>query len=126
MLQRDYLELVAVLKTKADLYEDRGRICGWTLHAQDEAVQLARQVQAMVVVGGRDSSNTIQLVRVSEDICPTFHVETSAELRPDWFAGLDTVGVAAGASTRESDIAAVIDFLEALPAGAPAAEPVPA
>src|SRR5439155_654378 len=81
MLQRDYHDLVEVLKTKADLYEDRGRICGWTLHAQDEAVQLAKQVQAMVVVGGRDSSNTIQLVRVSEDICPTFHVETSAELQ---------------------------------------------
>jgi 4-hydroxy-3-methylbut-2-enyl diphosphate reductase len=124
MLQRDYLDLVAVLQTKADHYEDRGRICGWTLHAQDEAVQLARQVQAMVVVGGRDSSNTIQLVRVSEDICPTYHVETVDELRPEWFAGMDTVGVAAGASTRESDIAAVIDFLEALPAGVAAAEPV--
>ena len=126
MLQRDYLDLVEVLKTKADHYEDKGRICGWTLHAQDEAVQLAKQVQAMVVVGGRDSSNTIQLVRVSEDICPTYHVETVDELRAEWFAGLDTVGVAAGASTRESDIAAVIDFLEALPAGVSVAEPVPA
>jgi len=126
MLQRDYHDLVEVLKTKADLYEDRGRICGWTLHAQDEAVQLAKQVQAMVVVGGPDSSNTIQLVRVSEDICPTFHVETSAELQPEWFIGMDTVGVAAGASTRESDIKAVIDFVAALPAGVAAPEPVPA
>jgi len=123
MLQRDYLNLVEVLKTKADHYEDRGRICGWTLHAQDEAVQLAKQVQAMVVVGGRDSSNTIQLVRVSEDVCPTYHVETVDELHPESFAGLDTVGVAAGASTRESDIKAVIDFLEALPAGERVPEP---
>ncbi|HEU5316848.1 MAG TPA: 4-hydroxy-3-methylbut-2-enyl diphosphate reductase, partial [Chloroflexota bacterium] len=74
MLQADYLELVEVLKTKADLYEDRGRICGWTLHAQDEAVELAKHVDACVVVGGRDSSNTIQLVRVCEPHCPTFHV----------------------------------------------------
>jgi 4-hydroxy-3-methylbut-2-enyl diphosphate reductase len=125
MLQRDYLELVEVLRTKADHYEDRGRICGWTLHAQDEAVQLAKHVQAMVVVGGRDSSNTIQLVRVCEDVCPTYHVETSAELRAEDFAGMHTVGVAAGASTRETDIKAVIDFLEALPAAstAPLAEP---
>jgi (E)-4-hydroxy-3-methyl-but-2-enyl pyrophosphate reductase len=126
MLQRDYLELVEVLKTKADHYEDRGRICGWTLHAQDEAVALARQVQAMVVVGGRDSSNTIQLVRVCQEICPTFHVETADELRAEWFAGLSTVGVAAGASTRETDIQAVIAFLEALPAAEPALQPVPA
>jgi 4-hydroxy-3-methylbut-2-enyl diphosphate reductase len=114
VLQRDYLELVEVLKAKADWYEDRGRICGWTLHAQDEAVVLAGQVEAMVVIGGRDSSNTIQLVRVCEDVCPTHHVETADEIRPEWFAGMERVGVAAGASTRESDIRAVIDLLEAL------------
>jgi 4-hydroxy-3-methylbut-2-enyl diphosphate reductase len=123
MLQADYLDLVEVLRTKADLYEDRGRICGWTLHAQDEAVALARDVQAMVVVGGRDSSNTIQLVRVCQPICPTFHVEVAAELEASDFAGLEVVGVVAGASTRESDIREVIDFLEAV--GAPAA-PSPA
>src|SRR6266545_7328233 len=117
MLQRDYLDLVEVLKTKADVYEDKGRICGWTLHAQDEAVELAKQVEAMVVVGGRDSSNTIQLVRVCEDVCPTHHIETSDELRVEWFAGMDTAGVVAGASTRESDIRATIEFLEAMPAG---------
>lgn len=122
MLQADYLELVEVLKTKADVYEDRGRICGWTLHAQDEAVELARQVEAMVVVGGRDSSNTIQLVRVCEPHCPTYHVETVDELRPEWFAGMQTAGVAAGASTRETDIQAVIAFLTELePAGSPRA-----
>jgi 4-hydroxy-3-methylbut-2-enyl diphosphate reductase len=124
VLQRDYLELVEVLKAKADWYEDRGRICGWTLHAQDEAVVLAGQVEAMVVIGGRDSSNTIQLVRVCEDVCPTHHVETADEIRPEWFAGMERVGVAAGASTRESDIRAVIDLLEALD-GSAVAERVP-
>ena len=124
MLQADYLELVEVLKTKADLYEDRGRICGWTLHAQDEAVELAKQVDACVVVGGRDSSNTIQLVRVCEPHCPTFHVETADELRAENFAGMQRVGVLAGASTREVDIRAVIDFLEPLNAAAKAREPV--
>ena len=114
MLQADYLELVEVLKTKADLYEDRGRICGWTLHAQDEAVELAKQVDACVVVGGRDSSNTIQLVRVCEPHCPTFHVETAEELRAESFMGMSRVGVLAGASTREVDIRAVIDFLAPL------------
>jgi 4-hydroxy-3-methylbut-2-enyl diphosphate reductase len=123
MLQRDYLELVEVLKTKADVYEDRGRICGWTLHAQQEAVELARQVQAMVVVGGRDSSNTLQLVRVCREVCPTYHVETAGELRPEWFDGLHIVGVAAGASTRETDISAVVAFLETLPTTERAPEP---
>jgi (E)-4-hydroxy-3-methyl-but-2-enyl pyrophosphate reductase len=124
MLQADYLELVEVLKTKSDVYEDRGRICGWTLHAQDEAVALAMQVDACVVVGGRDSSNTIQLVRVCEPHCPTFHVETADELRAEDFAGMTRVGVLAGASTREVDIRAVIDFLEPLNAGLGLREPV--
>ncbi len=123
MLQADYVELVEVLKTKADLYEDRGRICGWTLHAQDEAVELAKGVQAMVVVGGRDSSNTIQLLRVCQAHGPAYHVETAAELREAWFEGLDTVGVVAGASTRESDIQAVIEFLT--PLGSDVGDPEP-
>lgn len=114
MLQADYLDLVEVLKTKADVYDDRGRICGWTLHAQDEAVALAREVDACVVVGGRDSSNTIQLVRVCEPLCRTFHVETVAELDAADFSGAERVGVLAGASTREVDIQAVIDFLQAI------------
>jgi (E)-4-hydroxy-3-methyl-but-2-enyl pyrophosphate reductase len=124
MLQADYLELVEVLKTKADQYEDRGRICGWTLHAQDEAVELAKRVDACVVVGGRDSSNTIQLVRVCEPHCPTFHVETAEELRTGDFDGMTRVGVLAGASTREVDIQAVIDFLT--PLGERVAEREPA
>lgn len=114
MLQADYLDLVDVLKTKADLYQDRGRICGWTLHAQDEAVELAKTVQAMVVIGGRDSSNTIQLFRVCQPYCPTYHVETVDEVQEAWFDGLDLVGVLAGASTRETDIRALVAFLEAL------------
>jgi len=119
VLQADYVDLVEVLRTKADHYEDRGRICGWTLHAQDEAVALASSVEMMVVVGGRDSSNTIQLVRVSEPHCPTLHIETVDELTVEMFAGRSVVGLAAGASTRESDIAAVISFLEAIPAAVP-------
>jgi (E)-4-hydroxy-3-methyl-but-2-enyl pyrophosphate reductase len=125
MLQADYLDLVEVLETKADHYEDRGRICGWTLHAQDEAVELAQRVPAMVVVGGRDSSNTIQLVRVCQPYCPTYHVVTAAELQPAWFEGLHEVGVVAGASTREVDIQAVIGALEGMGTDAPEAPEAP-
>ena len=116
VLQADYLEVVEALKSRTDVFEDRGRVCGWTLHAQDEAVALAREVDAMVVVGGRDSSNTIQLVRVCEAVCPTFHIESPDELRAEWFADASVVGIAAGASTRESDLAESIAFLSALPA----------
>ena len=65
-----------------------------------------------------------QLVRVCEPHCPTFHVETADELRAEDFAGMTRVGVLAGASTREVDIRAVIDFLEPLNAGLGLREPV--
>ena len=113
MLTADYVELCKVLETKADVFDDRGRICGWTQRAQGEAVELARTVDMMVVVGGRDSSNTHQLVRVCSDVCPTRHIVTADELDETWFDGVETVGLAAGASTREYDIAAVISWLEA-------------
>lgn len=116
VLQADYLEVVEALKARTDVFEDRGRVCGWTLHAQDEALALAQEVDAMVVVGGRDSSNTIQLVRVCETACPTFHVESPDELRAEWFSQASVVGIAAGASTREVDLASSISFLESLPA----------
>jgi 4-hydroxy-3-methylbut-2-enyl diphosphate reductase len=116
VLQADYLEVVEALKARTDVFEDRGRVCGWTLHAQDEALALAQEVDAMVVIGGRDSSNTIQLVRVCETACPTFHVEWPDELRAEWFSQASVVGIAAGASTREVDLASSITFLESLPA----------
>jgi 4-hydroxy-3-methylbut-2-enyl diphosphate reductase len=116
VLQADYLEVVEALRSRTDVFEDRGRVCGWTLHAQDEALALAQLVDAMVIVGGRDSSNTIQLVRVCEAVCPTFHVESPDELRAEWFVEASVVGIAAGASTREVDLADSIAFLEALPA----------
>lgn len=116
VLQADYVEVVEALKSRSDVFEDRGRVCGWTLHAQDEALALAQEVDAMVIVGGRDSSNTIQLVRVCESACPTFHVESPDELRAEWFAEFSVVGIAAGASTREVDLTESIAFLTTLPA----------
>ena len=113
MLTADYVELCKVLETKADVFDDRGRICGWTQRAQGEAVELAHTVDMMVVVGGRDSSNTHQLVRVCSEVCPTRHIVTADELDEAWFDGIETVGLAAGASTREHDITAVISWLEA-------------
>jgi 4-hydroxy-3-methylbut-2-enyl diphosphate reductase IspH len=49
-------------------------------------------------------------------VCPTFHVESPDELRAEWFVEASVVGIAAGASTREVDLADSIAFLEALPA----------
>ncbi len=108
---REYVEVCRILRTRCDLFEDQGHICDFTQHAQEEAAGIAAQVDAMVVVGGRDSSNTRRLVEVCSEHCPTYQVETVGELQPAWFEGVARVGVTAGASTRDSDVDAVIQRL---------------
>ena len=110
----EYGQVCRALRERCEVFEDQGRVCGWTLSAQEEATELAGQVQAMVVIGGRESSNTRRLVEVCSRRCPTHHVETADELDPAWFAGAERVGVTAGASTRDTDIEAVAAWLRSL------------
>ena len=75
-------------------------ICDATRQRQEEAVELAGKVQAMVVVGGRTSGNTRRLAELARMRgVPTVLVETADELEPEFFHGVDTVGLTAGAST---------------------------
>ncbi len=113
---REYTEVCRILKQKCETFEDHGHICDFTQRAQEEAAELAGRVQAMVVVGGRDSSNTRRLVEVCSERCPTHQVETAEELQPSWFAGIERVGITAGASTRDSDIDAVEERIRMLSA----------
>ena len=74
-------------------------ICSATAKRQEEAVFLAQQCEQMVIVGGRESSNTAKLRDVCAAHCPTLWVETADELPRDRFAPGMTVGLTAGAST---------------------------
>ena len=90
-------------------------ICSATRLRQDAAAKLAGDVDAIVVIGGRNSSNTTRLAEICSAACPrTFHVESPDDLQAAWFDGCEVVGVTAGASTPENQIQAVIERLEAL------------
>ncbi len=74
---------------------------------QAAAQELARSVDAVVVVGGRNSANTTRLASLCRVIQPrTFHIETASELEAESVAGARRVGITAGASTPEDEIAA--------------------
>lgn len=88
-------------------------ICGATQRRQDEVRHLARQVQAMVIVGGHASGNTERLAAVArEQGVKTIQVETEAEVDADWLRDVETVGVSAGASTPNWMIKRVLRHLE--------------
>lgn len=92
-------------------------ICDATKLRQREAMQLAQEVDLMVVVGGRNSGNTRRLAQVVEDRgTPSMHIETAAEIRPEQFKAISTVGVTAGASTPRDLVEAVIRKLESFEA----------
>ena len=118
--EREFGQVRELLRGLCRDFVDYGRVCGWTLEAQREASEIARQVDAMIVIGGHESSNTHRLVEVCAACCRSYHVETAANLRPEWFVGVERVGVTAGASTRESDIREVVAWLRALPDTPPA------
>lgn len=114
--RRENLEAVVAALREAGLEPIvKNTICSATRQRQEAAADLASAVDAMVVIGGRNSSNTTRLAEVCALTCPrTFHIESAGELDPAAFAGCRRVGVTAGASTPENQIAAVEAFLRTL------------
>lgn len=88
-------------------------ICDATAVRQQEATELAQQVDCMVVIGGFNSANTRRLAEICTELQPrTYHIETAAELKPEWFRDADRVGVTAGASTPKWIIDNVLERLD--------------
>lgn len=93
----------------------KNTICDSTQTRQAEVRKLCAQVDAMVIVGGLHSGNTLRLAEVARDCAiPTFHVETEGDLVPEKMARYSCVGVSAGASTPNWIIRNVVEFLEAI------------
>jgi (E)-4-hydroxy-3-methyl-but-2-enyl pyrophosphate reductase len=88
-------------------------ICDSTTRRQEEVRRLAGMVDAMVVVGGRNSANTARLAEISRATgTPTIQIETDEELDEAWLRQFKTVGITAGASTPNWMIDHVIDRVE--------------
>lgn len=90
------IKKVKILCTNAKIFDT---ICSATEERQNEASELSKVNDAMVIVGGRHSSNTQKLFSVCEKNCPSFLVETAKELNGITLKGFNSVGLTAGAST---------------------------
>ena len=90
-------------------------LCNATTSQQAATAELAKDVDLMIVVGGRESANTRHLAEVSRERgVETYHVESAAEIEAAWLPGREKVGVAAGASTPDAVIDEVVARLYAL------------
>ncbi|WP_278854509.1 4-hydroxy-3-methylbut-2-enyl diphosphate reductase, partial [Gordonibacter pamelaeae] len=94
--------VVAALEQRGVQLLVKNTICFATRQRQEAAAALADEVDAIVVIGGRNSSNTSRLADICAAACPrTHHIESPDEIDPAWLAGCGAVGVTAGASTPE-------------------------
>ena len=101
-------EVLAALRNRGVECVVKDTVCLATRERQESAAALAREVDAMIVIGGRNSSNTTRLAEICSLVCGnTHHIERASELDPVWFDQCTEVGITAGASTPEDQIAAV-------------------
>ncbi len=102
------IKKVKLLCTNVKIFDT---ICSATEERQSEAEALSQNCDAMVIVGGRHSSNTRKLFSVCEKNCPSFLVETANELNGIRLSGFNCVGLTAGASTPAGIIKEVLETM---------------
>lgn len=94
-------KIVARLLDKSRDIKILRTICNATDQRQSAAIALAKNVELMIVIGGRNSANTTRLAQLCEKRCKTFHIETVAELQSEWLREVKKIGITAGASTPD-------------------------
>ena len=105
--------MVEELKKRCPEVVVENTICASTRIRQEETKELARKVDKMIIIGGKNSSNTKKLYEVAKKECEkTYLVETEKELNREAFVNEDKVGIMAGASTPKESIQNIKKFLE--------------
>ena len=99
------LEILKKVYTNAAIFDT---ICNATANRQSEAVELSHKNDIVIVIGGRQSSNTAKLLNVCRENCEAYLVETAGELPLERLREAKNVGITAGASTPASIIKEVL------------------
>ena len=98
------------LYTNAKIFDT---ICSVTENRQNEAIELAKASDVMIVIGGKDSSNTHKLYQLCKELCPrTQWVECASEIKTDFPDSAKSAGITAGASTPDGIILEVFKAME--------------
>ncbi len=106
--------IIAGLLDKASQILIENTICRVTENRQDVTGRLSKNVDVMLIVGGKNSANTAHLASIARQYnSRSYHIETYKEINRSWFGPADTtVGVSGGASTPQKDISDVKYYIE--------------
>jgi 4-hydroxy-3-methylbut-2-enyl diphosphate reductase len=113
-----FKKAVSLLSSKVKELKVFNTICNATAIRQRETKQLAGKVDVMLVVGGKNSSNTTKLYQIAKEQNPkTYHVESKEEIEENWFKNAESVGITAGASTPQWVIDEIVEEISRLKGG---------
>jgi len=111
----DYLEICNYLIPRHKEVRVFNTICNATFENQDAVRELAKEADVMIVIGGKNSSNTKQLQSIAVGSgTESHHIEGPDDLEPAWFHGKQLCGISAGASTPDWIIQQVVDTIETM------------
>lgn len=106
-------EISKDLKQKIENIEIKNTICNATKQRQEETEQIAKQVEIMIIIGGKNSSNANKLYELSKKHCGNvIFVGTEEQLNTDKIKNINTIGIMAGASTPQESIEKVVEKIK--------------
>ena len=109
----DYLEVANYLIPRHKEVRVFNTICNATFENQEAVRKVSKQADIMIVIGGKNSSNTKQLFSIAKDNCiDSYHIEDENDLDFSWFNEKEFCGISAGASTPDWIIQNVVDAIE--------------
>ena len=106
-------KIVEELKKHIENIEVKNTICASTKQRQEETEKISKEVECMIIVGGKHSSNSTKLYEIANKNCNNvFFVETKEELDLEKIKFFKSIGVMAGASTPQKSINEVVDIIK--------------
>ena len=109
----DYMEVANYLIPRYKEVRIFNTICNATFENQEAVNKISKKADVMIIIGGKNSSNTKQLFSISQDNCKdSYHIEDENELDYFWFKDKEFCGISAGASTPDWIIQNVVDSIQ--------------
>lgn len=107
-------ELTMLVSPEGGEIRINNTICEPTYERQNALKKLASQVNLILAIGGKKSSNTARLAEVGIQMgVPSHHIESAADIQDEWLVAIENIGITAGASTPDDVIREVVDVLAA-------------
>ncbi len=110
----DYLKITDYLIRNYKEVRVFNTICNATFENQDAVRELSEKADIMIIIGGKNSSNTKQLYNIAKEYCAAYLVESEDELKKEWFKAKKYCGISAGASTPEWLVEKIISRIKEL------------